>query len=114
MISRGSRAARPAQVEPDPVEEIDAPSIPGFGGRSVRVPLGYVYLGAAACLLLLIGSYTLGHWRGEQTAEQRFDDRLLAATSEECQNAAKKQQGEVEQSPHGARDSARCPGSARV
>ena len=43
-----------------------------------------------------------------------FDNRLLPATSEEGQNAAKQQRREVEQSLHGARDSARCLPSARV
>jgi hypothetical protein len=51
---------------------------------------------------------------GELLAKGKLDDRLLPATSEEGQNTAKKWRREAEQGLHGARDSARFPGSARV
>jgi hypothetical protein len=50
----------------------------------------------------------------ELLAKGQFDDRLLPAASEEGQNTANRQRREAEQSLHGARDSARFSGSARV
>jgi hypothetical protein len=52
--------------------------------------------------------------RRELLAPGKLDDRLLPVASEEGERTAKKQHREVEQSPHGGRDSARCSGVARV
>jgi hypothetical protein len=50
----------------------------------------------------------------ELLAQGKLDDRLRLAPSEEGEDRAKKRRCEIEQSPHGAADSARCPGPARV
>jgi hypothetical protein len=52
--------------------------------------------------------------RRELPAQDKLDDRLFPAASEEGQRTVKRQHREVEQSPHGGRDSARSPGPQRV
>jgi hypothetical protein len=87
FMSRSSRAASrapdaPPRARPEPPEDEEnaAPVAPLGGGRSIRVPLGYMFLASAGCMLLLIVAYTIGHSRGEREANVRLDDALLPAS----------------------------------
>jgi hypothetical protein len=69
----------------DPGEAPDKPPPQGplwvTAGRTIRLPVGYVLLAGAATLLLLVGAYMFGHWRGAEAQRAAFDRTLLEAGS---------------------------------
>ncbi len=73
------------QPEPEPelIEEQEATTVTestseGFNwlspGSSMRVPIGYIFLGIAAVLVVIIGTFIFGHLRGGQDKEREFGD----------------------------------------
>jgi hypothetical protein len=72
------RASRPAEGAAPPRDE-RAPEHPTTA-RTIRVPLGYVFLAAAAVIMLIAVAYMLGHERGEQVARAVFEQEILDAT----------------------------------
>ena len=43
-------------------------------GRSLRVPIGYIFLTIAAVFVVIIGAFIFGHLRGGQDKEREFGD----------------------------------------
>ncbi|MEE8154042.1 MAG: hypothetical protein V3T53_03665 [Phycisphaerales bacterium] len=73
---QGSRAA---PVTPDPAPTVAAPttgeSIGWFSpGRTIRLPVGYLFLGAAGLILLAVSAYMFGYQHGERATELQFGD----------------------------------------
>lgn len=48
-------------------------------GRSLQIPVGYVFLAGALIVILIAGSYMFGHARGEQSAQFITEEEALAA-----------------------------------
>lgn len=76
-----------SQLQPDPeselIEEQDATAVAessseGFSwlspGRSLRIPIGYIFLTIAAVLVVIIATFIFGHLRGGQDKEREFGD----------------------------------------
>lgn len=57
---------------------VAASSSDGFSwlspGRSLRVPIGYIFLTIAAVFVVIIGTFIFGHLRGGQDKEREFGD----------------------------------------
>jgi hypothetical protein len=72
------RASRPAEGAAPPRDEraSEHPST----ARTIRVPLGYVFLAAAGVIILIAVAYMIGHERGEQVARAVFEQEILDAT----------------------------------
>jgi len=72
----GERAERaPAPREPD-----DEPRFMSWlgAGRSVRLPAGYVWLGSAVVVVLIVAAFSLGFVRGRRDAETQYQRDWLA------------------------------------
>jgi len=46
-------------------------------GHAVRLPVGLLLTGAACVLMLLVGAYVIGSWRGRAAAESIYREHLL-------------------------------------
>ncbi len=73
---QGKRAAAPT---PDPQPIAAAPttgeSIRWFSpGRTIRLPIGYLFLAAAGLILLAVSAYMFGYQHGERATELQFGD----------------------------------------
>lgn len=77
---RGDGDAEPARAA--------APEVPDRGprgprwlapGRTVRAPVGYLFLGFGCVLLLLVVAYTIGYWRGGRDLKAEYDTQFLEA-----------------------------------
>lgn len=71
MGGRRSRSAPPA--EPPREESASGGSKWLSPGRTFRVPVGYLLLGAAGVVTALVAVYVLGYTRGRQFARAEFD-----------------------------------------
>jgi hypothetical protein len=76
------RRSSPRPAAPPPAQE--EPSGSGWlsPGRTVRMPIGYLLLGAAIAVVALVGSFTIGYGRGEADARAEADRTWLAANQQ--------------------------------
>ena len=65
-------------IEDQEATTVAASSSDGFSwlspGRSLRVPIGYIFLTIAAVFVVIIGTFIFGHLRGGQDKEREFGD----------------------------------------
>jgi hypothetical protein len=73
-----ARASRPAEGSA-PSRDDRAPEPPA-PARTIRLPLGYVFLAAAGVIILIAVAYMIGHDRGEEVARTAFEQEILDAT----------------------------------
>lgn len=70
--------AEPQLIEEQETDAVATTSSEGFSwlspGRSLRVPIGYIFLGIAGVLVVIIGTFIFGHLRGGQDKEREFGD----------------------------------------
>ncbi len=107
--SRSASRAVPPLPEPEPAASSPPPptgeSIKWLSpGRTIRVPIGYLFLAAAALILVVVFVYMFGYQRGERASQLEFGD--LAGRTGPARSH------EIAQDPM-ARDSGPGVGSAR-
>lgn len=76
--SANGRPARPApRPEPKPVavEAPDRAPIAVGPGRTVRVPVGYVFCAVALMVFIAVGSFVLGYKKAERAAERQRQEQ---------------------------------------
>ncbi len=73
---QGNRAAAPTpDPEPTAVAPTTSESIGWFSpGRTIRLPVGYLFLAAAGLILLGVFAYMFGYQHGERATELQFGD----------------------------------------
>ncbi len=74
---QGSRAA-PLTADPKPVTAAAPTTGESIGwfspGRTIRLPIGYLFLAAAGLILLAVSAYMFGYQHGERATELQFGD----------------------------------------
>lgn len=82
-LMRGGR--RKAEAAPKPPGRESQPSSTWSWlspGRTIRLPVGYLLLGTAAALVLLVAAFTVGYARGHRFAKARFEQQDWSATAQ--------------------------------
>ncbi len=75
---RGSGSVEGPQREGSGPAEGEAGSV---GARTVRLPRGYLLLGAAAVIFICLTIYMLAYWRGERNAKAELDQDYLQSAA---------------------------------
>ena len=108
--ARSASRAVPTVADPEPATPSSQPQTGGSTnwlspGRTIRVPIGYLFLAAAALILLVVFVYMFGFQHGERSTQLQFGD--LADGTAPARNAA------IAQDPM-ARDTGPGAGSAQL
>ena len=79
-LIQGRSASRAAAPPPEPAPAAASSPPPTdesinwlSPGRTIRVPIGYLFLASAALILLLVFAYMFGYQHGERSTELQFD-----------------------------------------